>query len=170
MLKKFHHAAYRCKDAADTVDFYANAIGLKFAAAMIDHVPSTGTRPRNNNIFFELEDGGYICFSEILGSTDPCVPVPQDWAQHLSLEVRDDARAEEIAARLRQRGVAVTGPVTHGELGCSWYFHDPSGHLIEILVKPAVAQTAKWEEMRVAAPANMERWARIKAELRRESR
>jgi len=166
MLKKLHHVGYRCRDAAETVDFYANGIGLKFAAAMIDHVPSTGTRPRNNNVFFELEDGSYLCFFEILGSTDPFVPVPQDWAQHLALEVRDEARAEEIAARLRQRGVQITGPVAHAELARSWYFNDPSGHLMEMLVKPPVAQTTKWQEMHDTAPANMVRWAEIKKNLR----
>ena len=44
MLKKLHHAAYRCKDAAETVDFYANGLGMKFAATMINHVPSTGLK------------------------------------------------------------------------------------------------------------------------------
>ncbi|ALF86701.1 MULTISPECIES: VOC family protein [Ralstonia solanacearum species complex] len=93
MLKKLHHAAYRCRDAAETVDFYTKSIGLKLAATMINLVPSTGHKATNSNVFFEMEDGSYICFSEILGSTEPLVPVENDWAQHLALEVRDDARA-----------------------------------------------------------------------------
>lgn len=66
MLSKLHHVGYRCRDAAETVDFYVQAIGLKFAAALIDHVPSTGLRATNNNVFFEMEDGSYICFFEVL--------------------------------------------------------------------------------------------------------
>ncbi|WP_232556727.1 VOC family protein [Ralstonia solanacearum] len=93
MLKKLHHAAYRCRDAAETVDFYTKSIGMKFAATMINLVPSTGLKATNSNVFFEMEDGSYICFFEILGSKEPVVPVENDWAQHLALEVRDDARA-----------------------------------------------------------------------------
>jgi glyoxylase I family protein len=162
MLKKLHHVGYRCRDAAETVNFYTEAIGLKFAAAMIDHVPSTGLRPVNNNVFFEMEDGSYICFFDILGSEEPVVPVAHDWAQHLALEVRDEARAEEICARLRDRDVEVTGPVIHGELARSWYFNDPNGHRMELIVKPAVTQTALWDDMEKSAYDNLAKWTELK--------
>ncbi|MBF9264879.1 VOC family protein [Paracidovorax cattleyae] len=165
MLKKLHHAAYRCRDAGETVDFYTRGLGMKFAASLIDHVPSTGLKARNNNVFFEMEDGSYICFFEVLGSSDPVVPVERDWAQHLALEVRDEARAEEISARLRALGVQVEGPVVHGELARSWYFNDPSGHRMELLVKPEVPQTAAWQQWEEAAPANLAKWIEMKKEL-----
>jgi hypothetical protein len=42
MLEGLHHVAYRCLDAPETVDFYTNVIGLKFAHAIAqDRVPST---------------------------------------------------------------------------------------------------------------------------------
>ncbi|ESS49953.1 Glyoxalase family protein [Ralstonia solanacearum SD54] len=125
MLKKLHHVAYRCRDAAETVDFYTRGIGLKFAATMINHVPSTGLKAVNNNVFFEMEDGSYICFFEILGSKEPVVPVENDWAQHLALEVRDEARAEEISARLRALGVDVAGPVVRWGAGALLVFQRP---------------------------------------------
>ncbi|WP_197339476.1 VOC family protein [Ralstonia solanacearum] len=162
MLKKLHHAAYRCRDAAETVDFYTKSIGLKLAATMINLVPSTGHKATNTNVFFEMEDGSYICFSEILGSTEPLVPVENDWAQHLALEVRDEARAEAISARLRARGVDVVGPVIHGELGRSWYFNDPSGHRMELIVKPAVAPTAIWDNFRASAYDDLAKWVELK--------
>ncbi|MDO0791874.1 VOC family protein [Xanthomonas campestris pv. campestris] len=172
MLSKLHHVGYRCRDAAETVDFYVQAIGLKFAAALIDHVPSTGLRATNNNVFFEMEDGSYICFFEVLGSEQPLVPVPVpgDWAQHLALEVRDQARAEEITARLQARGVAVEGPVIHdvagdgihGELARSWYFRDPNGHRMELIVKPEVAQTVIWNDLEKAAYATLTEWEALK--------
>ena len=34
MLQRLHHVAYRCLDAAETVDFYTNVIGLKLAHAI----------------------------------------------------------------------------------------------------------------------------------------
>lgn len=87
-------------------------LSAKFAAAMIDHVPSSGARPINNNIFFEMEDGSYICFFDILGSDDAMVPVADDWAQHLALEVSDDAcRTDRIqAARTRHSGRGTGDP------------------------------------------------------------
>ena len=159
MLKKLHHAAYRCKDAAETVDFYANGVGMKFAATMINHIPSTGLKAVNNNVFFEMEDGSYICFFEILGSKEPVLPVENDWAQHLALEVEGETRAQAICERLRARGVA---PVVHGELASSWYFNDPSGHRLELIVKPRVPATALWERFAATAHDDLARWAELK--------
>ena len=43
LCKKLHHAAFRCRDARETVDFYTRVLGLRFTHAMgEDHVPSTG--------------------------------------------------------------------------------------------------------------------------------
>ncbi|MBX9428872.1 VOC family protein [Ralstonia pseudosolanacearum] len=162
MLKKLHHVEYRCRDAAETVDFYTNGIGLKFAAALINHASSTGIQAANNNVFFEMEDGSYICFFEILGSKEPLVPVAFDWAQHLALEVRDEARAEAICARLRARGVDVVGPVHHGALGSSWHFYDPSGHRMELIVKPEVPATAIWDNFSASAYDDLAKWVEMK--------
>ena len=53
-----HHVAYRCLDAAETVDFYNSVIGLKFAHAISqDRVPSTQEFSPHLDIFFELGDG-----------------------------------------------------------------------------------------------------------------
>ena len=38
-----HHAAYRCKDAKETVDWYERMLGMTYTTAFAeDHVPSTG--------------------------------------------------------------------------------------------------------------------------------
>ncbi|WP_373851549.1 VOC family protein, partial [Delftia acidovorans] len=53
LCKKLHHAAYRCKDAAETVRFYTEVLGLRFTHAMgEDHVPSTGQYSPHIHIFF----------------------------------------------------------------------------------------------------------------------
>jgi len=41
-IKRIHHVAYRCRDAAETVAFYRNALDMDFLMAFSeDHVPST---------------------------------------------------------------------------------------------------------------------------------
>jgi catechol 2,3-dioxygenase-like lactoylglutathione lyase family enzyme len=40
---RIHHVAYRCKDAKETVDWYARVLGFTYTTAFAeDHVPSTG--------------------------------------------------------------------------------------------------------------------------------
>src|SRR5579863_1263105 len=82
MLEGLHHVAYRCLDAGETVDFYTNVIGLKFAHAISqDRVPSTQEFSPHLHIFFELGDGSYLAFFELakapLPQRDPNTP---DWA------------------------------------------------------------------------------------------
>lgn len=163
MLKKLHHVAYRCRDARQTVDFYENAIGLKFAAALVqDEVSSIKLHEPHTHIFFEMEDGSYIAFFEILGGSGRCVPVDGDWAQHLALEVESQDRADTILKRLRERGVKVVGPESHGGLITSWYFYDPSGHRMEILLR--TDRDDLWRELGATAHQKLEEWEARKEE------
>jgi glyoxylase I family protein len=158
MLKKLHHVAYRCRDAAETVEFYTKVIGLPFSGAFVqDFVPSIRIPAPHCHVFFQMEDGSYIAFFEILGSTERMVPVEHDWAQHLALEVASEERAETVAARLRARGGEVNGPVKHGAMSRSWYFFDPSGHRLEMYVRQPEDHVA-WEKLKTTADADMARW------------
>ena len=72
MLQGLHHVAYRCLDAARTVDFYTNVIGLKFAHAIAqDRVPSTQAFSPHLHIFFEFGDGSYLAFFELANAAPP---------------------------------------------------------------------------------------------------
>jgi len=158
MFQKLHHVAYRCRDAAETVDFYTKAIGMEFSAALVQEaVPSLGLPEPHTHIFFEMKDGSHLAFFEILGSTDRLTPVDNDWAQHIALEVESDAVAEEVAARLRDRGVEVIGAVQHGEMARSWYFYDPSGHRMEMTVR-AETEGPIWKALKASAYDDLERW------------
>lgn len=164
MMKKLHHVAYRCADAAETVDFYTNIIGMPFAAAIVQEaVPSIGLAEPHTHIFFEMDDGSHLAFFEILGDTLPRTPVEKDWAQHLAMEVESDERAEQIAQRLKDRGVDVVGPVIHGGLAHSWYFYDPSGHRMEMAVRTPT-EGGIFAEMRASAYADLARWQERKAQ------
>jgi catechol 2,3-dioxygenase-like lactoylglutathione lyase family enzyme len=163
MLKKLHHVAYRCRDAAETAHFYVDLLGLKLSAVLVqEDVPSLRRNDPHNHVFFELADGSFVAFFDVLADAGPFVPPAHPWAQHLALEVESHADAERIASRLRAHAVEVVGPVDHG-FCASWYFFDPSGHRIEMsvrteapgvwsaLAEEASAQLAAWSERKLAA-------------------
>ena len=40
LIRKIHHVAYRCRDAAETVEFYREVLGMDFTIAFAeDFVP-----------------------------------------------------------------------------------------------------------------------------------
>lgn len=134
LCKKLHHAAYRCRDARATVDFYTNVLGLKFSHAMgEDHVPSTGRYSPHLHIFLEMEDGSSIAFFEVPGDPghmkDPEMP---DWIQHFAFEVESVEALLAAKADLERKGVEVLGPANHDDFVLSIYFFDPSGHRLEL--------------------------------------
>ncbi len=162
MFKKLHHVAYRCEDARATVDFYTKVIGLKFAAAVnADVVDSIKKYDPHTHIFFEMADGSYIAFFELIDKSEPHFPVANDWAQHLALEVDSREAADVLLARLREHGVTVVGPEHHGGIIDSWYFNDPSGHRLEIVVPTAGKDV--WDKLEGMAGSKLEEWEKLKA-------
>lgn len=147
LCKSLHHAAFRCKDARETVDFYTNVLGLKFIHAMgEDHVPSTGLYSPHIHIFFEMEDGSCIAFFELpkdQGQPSGRDPETPGWVQHFAFRVADEATLLKAKADLEAKGVSVIGPVNHDDFLLSIYFFDPSGHRLELGVHTATAEQDK---------------------------
>lgn len=153
MLQKLHHVAYRCTNAAETVDFYTKVLGMEFVHAVShDYVPSVKQYSPHIHIFFAMDDGSYIAFFEVPESLpaqkDPNTP---GWVQHLALEVKDMETLLEGKRRLEANNVDVVGPTDHGFCK-SIYFFDPSGHRLEMTVreeKPGDAERFKTEAANV---------------------
>src|SRR5438876_5232840 len=139
LCKKLHHAAFRCRDARETVDFYTRVLGLRFTHAMgEDHVPSTGRYSPHVHIFFEMEDGSHIAFfkcpndeGEVSGR-DPLTP---GWIQHFAVEVESVEVLHRARAELESKGLQVVGPTNHDDFIESIYFFDPSGHRLELTAR-----------------------------------
>lgn len=160
LCKGLHHAAFRCRDARETVDFYTGVLGLKFIHAMgEDHVPSTGAYSPHIHIFFEMEDGSCIAFFELprdqgqASGRDPHTP---DWVQHFAFRVAGKATVDEAKARLEAAGIPVVGPTNHDDFLYSIYFFDPSGHRLELTAHTSTA--AQDGQFRKEAMSVLELW------------
>ncbi len=129
-----HHWAYRCKDAEETRHFYEDILGLPLAAVVYhDKVPSTGEEQPYYHIFFEMADGSYIAFFDLLDGKGytPDAESPA-WLHHIAFEVDSRESLEVAKARLQAAGVEVLGIVPHGWFD-SIYFFDPNGMRLEFV-------------------------------------
>lgn len=161
LVKQLHHVAYRCNDAQETAKFYTDVLGLKYTMAYsADHVPSTGEDSPHFHLFFEMEDGSCVAFFEVPESPemefDPNTP---SWVQHLALRV--DSMDDLLAAkkRLEDHGLEVLGPTDHG-MCQSIYFHDPSGHRLELTCSTLTPEMHK--TLSESAEAMLEQWSKTK--------
>src|SRR3546814_3400558 len=58
-----HHAAYRCKDAKETVAWYERMLGMTYTTAFAeDHVPSTGAYDPYMHVFLDAGGGNILAF------------------------------------------------------------------------------------------------------------
>ncbi|MEP2178586.1 MAG: VOC family protein [Marinomonas sp.] len=81
-----HHVAYRCKDAAETVEWYGRVMGMEYTTAFAeDHVPSTGEYDPYMHVFLDAGGGNILAFFELPNQPemdrDHNTP---EWVQHLA--------------------------------------------------------------------------------------
>jgi catechol 2,3-dioxygenase-like lactoylglutathione lyase family enzyme len=160
-LRGIHHVAYRCRDAAETVRFYQDMLGMAFTTAFAeDRVPSTQEPDPYMHVFLDAGRGNVLAFFELptrepMGR-DPHTPA---WVQHIAFEVESLEALEATRRRLVARGIEVVGPTDHG-LFRSIYFFDPNGHRLELTVDTATPEMTR--RAREVAPAMLEEWSRTK--------
>ncbi len=161
LVKSLHHVAYRCKNAKETAEFYTRALGLKYKMAVsADTVLSTGEYSPHFHLFFEMEDGSSVAFFEVPESPemgfDPNTP---DWVQHLALRVGSMDELLAAKKRLQDMGIEVLGPADH-KICQSIYFHDPSGHRLELAYPTETPQMVS--AMQNAAQTMLDAWDKTK--------
>ncbi|MEE4211303.1 MAG: VOC family protein, partial [Parvularcula sp.] len=111
-LQGIHHAAYRCRDAKETAQFYEKVLGMRFDLAFAeDHVPSTGAYDPYMHIFLDAGGGNILAFFELpeqkLMGRDENTP---EWVQHIAFRVRDEADLLAAKERAEECGLKVLGP------------------------------------------------------------
>lgn len=167
-ITRIHHVAYRCKDAKQTVEWYAKYLDMDFQLAFAeDFVPSTKAPDPYMHIFLDAGNGNVLAFFELPNSpemgADPNTPA---WVQHIAFQVDSLDTLDLVKQRLQADGIDVVGPTDH-TLFKSIYFHDPNGHRLELAVDTSTADLrqrasdVKW--------AMLEEWSRTKKAPRHTS-
>lgn len=152
-MQGIHHVAYRCRDSAETVEFYTNVLGLDYCAA---HRSRTRHADKSEMLhtFFRCADGSHIAFFELPELEDQgWDPHTPRWVQHFAFRVADEAAQQVIMERLKARNIPIDGPKV-GPTCLSIYFEDPSGNRLEVAV-PHQLDEAVW---RRKAQEDLARW------------
>lgn len=157
-IEKIHHVAYRCRDAKETVEFYGSVLGMDLIGAIAeDSVPSTKAPDPYMHIFLDAGNGNILAFFELPNSPpmgrDPNTP---EWTQHIAFQVKDMGELEKIRERAVKAGLDIVGPTDH-TIFQSIYFHDPSGHRLEVAVWTTTPE--QMARMKSVAHEMIEEWA-----------
>jgi len=143
-ISRIHHAAYRCKDAKETVEWYAKNLNMDFVLAIAeDLVPSTKAPDPYMHIFLDAGGGNVLAFFELPNSPemgrDENTPA---WVQHMAFEVDSMETLLTAKAKLEANGVEVLGPTNH-TIFKSIYFFDPNGHRLELATNTGTPEMYK---------------------------
>ncbi|MDS0859643.1 VOC family protein [Burkholderia pseudomultivorans] len=164
-----NHAAYVTHDVAATADFYTRIMGMELASTVFDErIPSTGDDIPYFHIFFRMADGSTIAFFEA-----PGIPLPSksshlayDIFNHIALQARDREEVMAWYEWLKANNVPVIGPTDHKGLILSIYFHDPSGHRLEI----TTPLDKQWNRHTDQGYRDLAQWVNCKEAAQREGR
>jgi catechol 2,3-dioxygenase-like lactoylglutathione lyase family enzyme len=151
-VQRFHHVAYRCRDAEETVRWYGQYLGMGFVLAIAeDRVPSTHEDDPYMHIFLDAGGGNVLAFFELPNSPamgrDENTPA---WVQHIALKVDSVDALLAAKARLEAAGIDAIGPTDH-TIFQSIYFFDPNGHRLELAADTATTEqlqqldAVKWD-------------------------
>ena len=160
-LDGFHHVAYRCRDAKETVEFYQKALGAEFDIAFAeDHVPSTGAYDPYMHVFLKVGNNNVLAFFELpeqpeMGR-DPNTP---EWVQHIALRATSLEDLLSMKVHLESMGLDVLGPTNHG-IFKSIYFFDPNGHRLEVAADTGTPE--QLTELNRVAGDMLEEWSQTK--------
>lgn len=161
LVRRVHHVAYRCIDARQTVEWYAQHLGMKFVLAIAENrVPSTQAPDPYMHVFLDAGGGNILAFFEL----PSCPPMGRDentpsWVQHLALEVDSVETLVATQARLEAAGIDVIGPTDH-TIFKSIYFFDPNGHRLELAANTGTPEMM--QRLDEVKDAMLEEWSRTR--------
>jgi catechol 2,3-dioxygenase-like lactoylglutathione lyase family enzyme len=161
-IDRIHHVAYRCKDAKQTVEWYAKHLNMDFVLAIAeDQVPSTHEPDPYMHVFLDAGGGNVLAFFELptkpeMGR-DPNTPA---WVQHIAFKVADRATLLAFKDKLEAEGIEVLG-VTDHSIFHSIYFFDPNGHRVELSC-PDPDEDAMLQRLDAVKWDMLEEWSRTK--------
>lgn len=157
----FHHVAYRCKDAKETVEFYQTHLGMDFQLAIAeDHVPSTGAYDPYMHIFLDAGNNNVLAFFELPEQPDMGRDEnTPEWVQHIALRVGSLDELLAAKTRLEAAGLDVIGPTHHG-IFKSIYFFDPNGHRLELAAD--IYTDEQMTQLKSVAPDMLAEWSETK--------
>ena len=129
MIKKIHHAAYRCKNSEKTRQFYEDFLGLPLVGAFEIKETQTGRKTSVLHSFYRIQDGSHIAFFE--APNQPFDFIKQhDFDLHIALEVSEGTLSKMLekgkGCNVESRGIS-----NHGFI-LSAYFRDPNGYVVEL--------------------------------------
>jgi catechol 2,3-dioxygenase-like lactoylglutathione lyase family enzyme len=151
MIKKLHHAAYRCKDAEETRAFYEGFLGLPMVKAFEITTTKSGRNTHTLHLFFQLDDGSSLAFFDA-----PDTPFEfkeqHDYDLHIALEV-SRADLTTMFEKGKASGIDTRGYADHKFID-SIYFRDPNGYVVELCAKKEGhdakmdprAELARWQK------------------------
>ena len=132
MIKKLHHAAYRCKNSEETRKFYEDFLGLRLVSAFEINETKTGRKTSVLHSFYEMDDNSCIAFFEAPGQ--PFVFKDQhDFDLHIALEVSYENLIKMFEKGKKEK-IDTRGISDHGFIS-SIYFRDPNGYVVELTAK-----------------------------------
>jgi len=155
MIRKLHHAAYRCRDSEETRAFYEDFLGLPLVHTLALGESKTGREVRVLHTFYALDDGSCLAFFE--APDEPFEFKQQaDFDLHIALEVsREHLRS--MLDKGRSAGIETRGISDHGFVE-SIYFRDPNGYVVEL----AAPLDRAAMEQRDQARSLLDAWQRSK--------
>ena len=132
MIRKLHHAAYRCRDSEQTRHFYEDFLGLPLAETLEIGETKSGRKTQTLHTFYQLDDGSFVAFFEA-----PDMPfefkAQHDFDLHIALEVAPEVLSDMLA-KGKAAGIETRGISDHGMIH-SIYFRDPNGYVVELTAK-----------------------------------
>ena len=132
MIKKLHHAAYRCENSEETRKFYEDFLGLPLVHAFEINQTKTGRKTSVLHTFYRMDDDSHLAFFE--APDQPFNFINQhDFDLHIALEVTPNVLTE-MYEKGKRNNIETRGISDHGFIS-SIYFRDPNGYVVELTAK-----------------------------------